>query len=231
MFFCFFFFFVCVKLQQQTSPEFLVLDCSPVIQGRITADTSLVLTECWDSSELTVASCRPISLCISDFAHYADGLGNGRSLLNSRRLLDSGFSNVLRALECSVDVRVADTRQWAEVGHQEAATLDADSSVFMSKRLLLRLGLFNREWVWLCRVGEAHRPSTEVRERLVTVVVGDSAESQEPQNQEDVGLISATLWFNLTDGEMVPVNKCTLRMKVRKSQPQNPPNNDANKLN
>uniref|UniRef100_A0A7N6AVW6 Peroxisomal ATPase PEX6 n=1 Tax=Anabas testudineus TaxID=64144 RepID=A0A7N6AVW6_ANATE len=211
--------------------ELQVLDCSPVTQGRITADTSLVLTDCWDSVDppAVAASCRLLRLCVSDFAHYADSLGGGRSLLDNRKLLDSGFSGVLQALECRVDVRVVDSQRWLGVRGQQGAAVDVDSCVFMSKQLLLRQGLFNQEWVRLSRPGGPFRPSTgqtEVkgvcRERLVSVVVVDLSLSPDLQIHGEVGFISATLWFNLTEGDVIPLNSCTLRMKRWKLSPPEP---------
>lgn len=204
---------MCRQVQQRLV-ELLVLECSPVTQGRITADTSLVLTDCWDSVDPPAAPppCRPPRLCVSDFAHYADGLGGGRSLLDNRKLLDSGFSGVLQALECRVDVRVVDTQRWLGVGGQQGA--DADNCVFVSKQLLLRQGLFNQEWLRLSRPSGSSRPDVRgvCRERLVSVVVVDL--SPDLQIHGEVGFISATLWFNLTEGDVVPVNSCALRMKV-----------------
>uniref|UniRef100_A0A3B4WU00 Peroxisomal ATPase PEX6 n=1 Tax=Seriola lalandi dorsalis TaxID=1841481 RepID=A0A3B4WU00_SERLL len=203
--------------------DLLVLECSPVTQGRITADTSLVLTDCWDSVDPPGAPppCRPFRLCVSDFAHYADGLGGGRSLLDNRKLLGSGFSGILQALECRVDVRVVNTQRWVGVKGQQGAAVDVDSCVFVSKQLLLRLGLFNQEWVKLSRLGGSSRPPPTqadvrggvCRDRLVSVVVVDLTQSPDLQNQDEVGFISATLWFNMTEGEMIPVSSCTLRMK------------------
>uniref|UniRef100_A0A4W6G6L5 Peroxisomal ATPase PEX6 n=1 Tax=Lates calcarifer TaxID=8187 RepID=A0A4W6G6L5_LATCA len=222
---------------QQLS-DLLVLECSPVTQGRITADTSLVLTDCWDSADPPGAPplCRPLRLCVSDFAHYADGLGGGRSLLDNRKLLGSGFSGILQALECRVDVRVVDAQRWVRVRGQQGAAMDVDSCVFVSKQLLLRLGLFNQEWVKLSRLGGSSRPSTaqtDVRgsvcgERLVSVVVVDLTQSPDLQNHDEVGFISATLWFNMTEGEMIPVNSCTLRMKRwRLSPPESSGRSDS----
>ncbi|XP_074485873.1 peroxisomal ATPase PEX6 isoform X1 [Sebastes fasciatus] len=217
---------------QQQLLELLVLECSPVTQGRITADTSLVLTDCWDSVDPPSAPppCRPLRLCVSDFAHYADGLGGGRSLLDNRKLLGSGFSGVLQALECRVDVRVVDTQRWLGVKGQQGAAVDLDSCVFVSKQLLLRLGLFNQEWVKLSRPGASSRPPaghTDVRggvcrQRLVSVVVVDLAQSPDLQNHDEVGFISATLWFNMTEGDMIPVNSCTMRMKRWRASPPAP---------
>ncbi|XP_029374028.1 peroxisome assembly factor 2 isoform X2 [Echeneis naucrates] len=199
--------------------DLVVLECSPVLQGRITANTSVVLTDCWDSVDPPGAPspCRPCRLCVSDFAHYADGLVGGRSLLDNRKLLGSGFSDILQALECRVDVQVVDSRRWSGVKGQQGAAVDVDSCVFVSKQLLLRLGLFNQEWVKLSRLSGSPRPlagQTDVcRERPVSVVVVDLTQSPDLQNHNEVGFISATLWFNMTEGESVPVSSCTLRMK------------------
>ncbi|XP_040892897.1 peroxisome assembly factor 2 isoform X3 [Toxotes jaculatrix] len=217
--------------QQQLS-DLMVLECSPVTQGRITADTSLVLTDCWDSVDPPGAPppCRPLRLCVSDFAHYADGLGGGRSLLDNRKLLGSGFSGILQALECRVDVRVVDSQRWTGVKGQQGAAVDVDSCVFVSKQLLLRLGLFNQEWVKLSRVGGSPRPpagQSDVkwdvcRDRLVSVVVVDLTQSPDLQNHDEAGFISATLWFNMTEGEAIPANCCSLRMKRWRPSPPEP---------
>ncbi|KAG7220245.1 hypothetical protein INR49_018344 [Caranx melampygus] len=206
---------------QQQLLDLLVLDCSPVTQGRITADTSVVLTDCWDPVDPPGAPppCRPFRLCVSDFAHYADGLGGGRSLLDSRKLLGSGFTGILQALECRLDVRVVDAQRWVGVRGQQEAAVDVDSCVFVGKQLLLRLGLFNREWVKLSRLGGASRSGGGGRERPVSVVVVDLAQSPDLQNHDEAGFISATLWFNVTEGEMIPVNSCTLRMKRWRPSP------------
>ncbi|XP_042291124.1 peroxisome assembly factor 2 isoform X2 [Thunnus maccoyii] len=219
-------------LPGQQQLDLLVLECSPVTQGRITADTSLVLTDCCDWSEPAGAAppCRPLRLCVSDFAHYADSLGGGRSLLDSRKLLGSGFSGVLQALECRVDVRVVDARRWLGVKGQRGDAVDADGCVFVSKQLLLRLGLFNHEWVKLSRPGGASRPPAghgDVRggvgrERLVSVVAVDLTLNPDLQLQDETGFISETLWFNLTEGEEVNMNGCSLRMKRWQQSPPEP---------
>lgn len=206
-----------LSLVQPRVVELLVLDCSPVTQGRITADTSLVLTDCWDSVDPPGAPPPPgpLRLCVSDFAHYADGLGAGRCLLDNRTLLGSG-------LECRVEVQVMDTQRWLEVRGQQGPAVDVDSCVFVSKQLLLRLGLFNQEWVRVFRPSRSSRaPSGEAgamkevcRERLVSIVVMDLVLSPEPQSHDNVGFISPTLWFNMTDGEVTPESSCLLRMKV-----------------
>ncbi len=210
--------------QSQQLLELLVLDCSPVTQGRITADTSVLLTDCWDSVDPSVSAppCRPLRLCVSDFAHYADSLGGGRSLLDNRNLLSSGFCGILQALECRLDVRVVDTERWLGVRGQHGAAVDVDSCVFVSKQLLLRLGLFDQEWVKLWRPGgSCRRPAGQTdasRERLVSVLVVDFTPSPELQKHDEAAFISATLWFNMTDGDEVSERSCTLRMKVRCTQ-------------
>ncbi|XP_014893360.1 peroxisome assembly factor 2 [Poecilia latipinna] len=210
---------------QQRLLELLVLECSPVKQGRITANTSLVLTDYWDCADPPGPSlpCRSLGLSVSDFAHYADSLGGSRSLLDSWSSLGSGLLDVLQALECRLDVRVVDTHRWCRVKGQQGSFVDTDNCVFLSKQLLLRLGLFNYEWVRLSRpVGGGRGPGEEVevsappcRERLVSAVVVDL--SPELTIHDDVGFISATLWFNMTEGETLPVKSCTLRMKRWKS--------------
>ncbi|KAK5926066.1 hypothetical protein CgunFtcFv8_021669 [Champsocephalus gunnari] len=210
--------------------ELLVLECSPVTQGRITADTSLVLTDCWDPPDPPAApppcTLIPLRLCVSDFAHYADGLGGGLSLLDNRKLLGSGFSGVLQALECRLDVRVVDTQRWRGVKGQQGVAVDVDSCVFVSKQLLLRLGLFNQEWVKLSRPGGSCRTADVrgglCRQRLVSVLVLDPSLTPDLQNQEEVGFISATLWFNMTDGDAIPVSSCTLRVKRWRPSPPAP---------
>uniref|UniRef100_A0A3Q3K0K2 Peroxisomal ATPase PEX6 n=1 Tax=Monopterus albus TaxID=43700 RepID=A0A3Q3K0K2_MONAL len=206
--------------------DLLVLECSPVTQGRITADTSLVLTDCWDPVDPPGAPppCQPLRLCVSDFAHFADSLAGGRALLDNRKLLGPGLSGILQALECRVDVRVVDTQRWLGVTGQQGAAVDVDSCVFVSKQLLLRLGLFNQEWVRLSRPGGSSRPPTDAggvcRERLVSVVV--VVLSPDPQSHDEVGFISATLWFNLTDADVIPANSCTLRIKRWRPSPSEP---------
>ncbi|KAJ4944474.1 hypothetical protein JOQ06_013017 [Pogonophryne albipinna] len=168
----------------------------------------------------------PLRLCVSDFAHYADGLGGGLSLLDNRKLLGSGFSGVLQALECRLDVRVVDTQRWRGVKGQQVVAVDVDSCVFVSKQLLLRLGLFNQEWVKLSRPGGSCRTAdvrgAVCRQRLVSVLVLDPSLTPDLQNQEEVGFISATLWFNMTEGDVIPVSSCTLRMKRWRPSPPAP---------
>uniref|UniRef100_UPI003AB0FB17 peroxisomal ATPase PEX6 n=1 Tax=Centroberyx gerrardi TaxID=166262 RepID=UPI003AB0FB17 len=231
---------------QQNLLDLVVLECSPVTQGRITADTSVVLTDCWESWEAPghappgpgqvppgpgqAPLSRPLAaVFVSDFAHYADGLGGGSSLLDNRKLLGAGLSGVLRALEGRLDVRVADTRRWLGVKGHGGAAVDGDGCVFVSKQLLLKLGLFNQEWVLLSRPAGASRPQApgqpdapapagvrgSGRVRPASVVVVDFTPSPELEPHDEVGFISAALWFNLTEGEPVPVGTSTLRIKRR----------------
>lgn len=191
----------CLQVLQQLQAELLVLDCSPVMQGQITADTAVVLSDgvCLTEPVAPAAACSSLRLCVSDFAHCASGLGAGGCLLDRRRLLSSGLCGMLQALECRLEVTVVDAqRRFGATG------VDVDNGVFVSKQLLLQLGLFNHEWVRLWRPGgSAHR--------LVSILVVDQVQSLEPQ--ED-GFISATLWFNMSQGEQVPRRSCTLKMKV-----------------
>ncbi|XP_012708934.2 peroxisome assembly factor 2 isoform X1 [Fundulus heteroclitus] len=213
---------------QQQLLELLVLDCSPVRQGRITASTSLVLTDCWDpvvDPPGPPSPCRPLRLCVSDFAHYADGLAGSRSLLDGGRR--PGPELPLEASERRLEVRVVDTQRWSGVKGRAGAPVDVDGCVFMSKQLLLRLGLFNHEWLRLSRpAGGCRGPAEEAdvrapprRERPVSAVVVDLTQSPELKLHQDVGLVSATLWFNVSEGEAAPLKSCTLRMKRWKAAP------------
>lgn len=193
----------CLQVQKLQA-ELLVLDCSPVLQGQITADTAVVLTDGERLLETGAppAPCRPLRLCVSDFAHYAAGLGGGGGLLDCRRLLNSGFFGVLQALEGRLEVQVVDAQP-----HFGVIGTDVDNCVFMSRQLLLQLGLFNHEWVKLWRSGAS-------TQRLVSVLVVEHIQSPGTQKQQQDGFISPTLWFNMTQGEQVPKRSHTLKMKV-----------------
>lgn len=184
--------------------QLLVLDCSPVRQGQITADTTVVLTDGVHLME-PVALPAPgsvLRLCVSDFAHCAAGLGGGRSLLDSPRLLGSGLGGVLQALERRLEVKVVDAHR-----HVGATGVDVDNSVFVRSQLLLRLGLFNHEWVRLWRPGGS-------TQRLVSILVVDQIQSPAGENEQEEGFISPTLWFNMTQGEQLLKRSSTLKMKV-----------------
>lgn len=170
------------------------------MQGQITAETTVVLTDGFELMDPLPS--RPLRLCTSDFAHYADGLGEGQCLQDSQRRLSSRFCGVLQALECQLEVKVVDAQH-----HFGATGIDEDNSVFVSKQLLLQLGLFNREWVKLWRSGG-------LIQRLVSVVVVDQTQSPETHNHQEDGFISSTLWFNMTEGEQAPRKSFTLKMKV-----------------
>lgn len=202
--------------------ELQVLDCSPVSQGLITADTALVLTDGGEPAEPPgqAPPSRGLVPCVSDFAQYADSLGGGgggRCLMDSRRLLGSGLGGVLQALECRLEVQVVDDGRWA--GPETRLDVDADGCVFVCRRLLLRLGLFSREWV------KVWWPAGPSQERLVQVqvldqeildqVVLDQETTAGPEGQKDheVGLITRTLWFNMTGGDQRPERSCSLGMK------------------
>ncbi|XP_033829942.1 peroxisomal ATPase PEX6 [Periophthalmus magnuspinnatus] len=178
--------------------DFLVLDCSPVSRGRVTPQTCVVLTDCYDWPDPLrtppPAPSQPIRLCVSDFAVMSEGL-SGRSLLEQRRLLGAGLSGILQALECHVDIRVSPVLLTPPFP-------PSDHSLLLPRRLLLKLGLCNHQWVRVSLGGGA-------RERLVSVAtIGD----READGQ-GAGLISTTLWFNLSEGEPLPVDATSLRIK------------------
>ncbi|XP_034045150.1 peroxisome assembly factor 2 isoform X2 [Thalassophryne amazonica] len=217
----------------QVQLDLLVLECSPVTQGRITAHTSFVVTD-WDLCDppAGLPIFRPLRLFVSDFAHCADGLSGRSSLLDSSKLVQSGFCGVLQALECRVDVCVVDTQRWCEVKGPQGTSVDVNSSIFVSKQLLLKLGLFNHEWVELSRPGgfskappdHTDRPTPTsdrvgvVKEHLSCVVVVDL--SPDLDLSPDTGFMSSTLWFNLSDGESVPASTSTLRIKRWRQSPR-----------
>uniref|UniRef100_A0A8C8JI80 Peroxisomal ATPase PEX6 n=1 Tax=Oncorhynchus tshawytscha TaxID=74940 RepID=A0A8C8JI80_ONCTS len=143
--------------------DLVVLECTPITQGMITINTTVVVTDCRDIAQHgaletsnALATRNLTSLFVSDFAHYANSLGGGSSLLDNRQVLDSSLSAFLQALECRLDVRIVDIRRLYGQGRivlveKGDAKIDLDSTVFVSKQLLLKLGLFNREWVVVSR--------------------------------------------------------------------------------
>ncbi|XP_077574973.1 peroxisomal ATPase PEX6 [Stigmatopora nigra] len=106
--------------------EALVLSCSPVTQGRITADTAVVLS---DNGGDVVQSPRKLQLCASDFARVAAAGWSG-----VRSFLDHPDEEDERRL----DVQVTDA---------QLRDRDVDAVVRMGRRTLLGLGLFDGEWV------------------------------------------------------------------------------------
>ncbi|XP_016112261.1 peroxisome assembly factor 2 [Sinocyclocheilus grahami] len=211
------------QVQQQLS-EVTVLECTPVSQGRITVDTSVVLSDCRDLELSSTGIMLVSSLFVSDFAQYASSLSSGGSLLNSRVLDFSAFS---QALECRLDVRVLDAADLHKPGGilsrlERDEGLDADSTVFVSKSLLLKLGVFNGEWVIASVPAEkikktppAQSPvlAEQGRVHLLAIKAFDSVRQQDVDVKDNVGLISPVQWFNLAEGMPVPVGNKTIKIK------------------
>ncbi|XP_061736750.1 peroxisomal ATPase PEX6 isoform X2 [Nerophis ophidion] len=133
--------------------ELLVLACSPVTQGRITADTSVVLVDCrdwWDPPLYKAPPPRILQLCASGFAHDAASLGGGGSLLDN-----SGTRGVPLEQEWRLDASVRDGGRWLQAYKGRPGDLDA--GLFVSRRVLIKLGLFDGEWVRLCLAGRPDR--------------------------------------------------------------------------
>uniref|UniRef100_A0A8C7HU47 Peroxisomal ATPase PEX6 n=1 Tax=Oncorhynchus kisutch TaxID=8019 RepID=A0A8C7HU47_ONCKI len=231
--------------------DLVVLECTPITQGMITINTTVVVTDCRDIAQHgaletsnALATRNLTSLFVSDFAHYANSLGGGSSLLDNRQVLDSSLSAFLQALECRLDVRIVDIRRLYGQGRivlveKGDAKIDLDSTVFVSKQLLLKLGLFNREWVVVSRFncssemtktsyrgeslpspGQAddNAPGKEPSKgtemvNLGSVVVADFSKCAELDLQDNVGFISPTHWFNLSNGEPVPVSSRAVKIK------------------
>uniref|UniRef100_UPI00398F2AF8 peroxisomal ATPase PEX6-like n=1 Tax=Pristiophorus japonicus TaxID=55135 RepID=UPI00398F2AF8 len=137
--------------------ELVVLECQPVLQGVLTINTSLVLTDFREANQPQPSELQPLRLlqplCVSDFAHYAGSLWGAGLGLEPSRPLDCDFMTFLQALECRLEVRVCDLPGLVESGklRPRAAGLDGgldpDSCLVLSKQAVQRLGLFNREWV------------------------------------------------------------------------------------
>ncbi|XP_077427477.1 peroxisomal ATPase PEX6 isoform X2 [Vanacampus margaritifer] len=182
--------------QQAQVPDVLVLSCRPVTQGRVTPDTAVVLAHCGD---WLAPPPRELRLCASDFAHRAARLGDGRSLLDLRRRA----RDIPEEAEWRLDVHAMDVRRWPEVDG-----VDADARLYVGSRALLRLGLFDGEWVKLWPAGRADR----WRAAALAAVGSHRA--------DDGGVVSETLWFNLTGGRQTAGAACCLRIK-RWRRPQN----------
>ncbi|KAK0133428.1 Peroxisome assembly factor 2 [Merluccius polli] len=199
---------------QQLLLDLVVLSCSPVRQGRITPGSCVVVS---DLSEPPPARCgspaKPpprTRLFVSDFAHFSDSLSRSSSLLASRRALGAGFPGLLLALEGRVDVRVADVFPLLQDARLRGR--DVDSAVFVSRGLLMKLGLFNHEWVVLSEL----RPSQPRGGRLASLLALDldpTPPGAELHLNDAFGLISTAHWFNLSGGEAVPAAGRTLRIK------------------
>ncbi|KAL1250824.1 hypothetical protein QQF64_018620 [Cirrhinus molitorella] len=223
---------------QQYLSDVMVLECTPVSQGVITVDTSVVVSDCRDlelTSTTITSKLSSSSLFVSDFAQYANSLSSGSSLLNSK-VLD--FSAFLQALECRLDVRVVDISNLHKPGGilsrlEQNEGLDVDSAIFVNKSLLLKLGVFNGEWVIASVPAEKTKKTPLVqspvlgdressckipykrqgRVHLVAIKAFDAVKHQDMDVNDNVGFISSVQWFNLSDGMTVPVGNKTIKIK------------------
>ncbi|XP_062868696.1 peroxisomal ATPase PEX6 [Trichomycterus rosablanca] len=228
--------------------DLVVLDCTPLSQGTITVDTTVVISDCrdlWHSHGTDSGiNLSHKSLFVSDFAHYANSLGPGSSLLSNRLLLSSGITEILQALECRLDVqvvfqsaRLSSLAKFAIKGKQDAK-VDIDSAIFVSKNLLLKLGLFNKEWV-MSALGQqekikgfsgtegsqspsenesSSRVSVGGDGRLVKIVAFNMDRFSDMDVSDNTGYISPVLWFNLSNGEAAPVGSKAVKIKRWKVQ-------------
>ncbi|KAJ3614908.1 hypothetical protein NHX12_018477 [Muraenolepis orangiensis] len=202
---------------QQLLLDLMVLSCSPVRQGRITAGTCIVVSDLSESpGGLSLAKPRTSNLkvFVSDFAHLSDSLSRSSSLLANKKVLKSGFSGFLPALEGRVEVRVANLLPLLRDPRLRGQ--DLDSTVLVSNNLLMKLGLFNHEWVVLSEV-EQHAgvdASPPRRGRLASLLALDLPPSSlELHLNDSFGLVSTTHWFNLSGGKALPSASRTLRVK------------------
>lgn len=237
---------------QQYLSELVVLECTPVTQGVMTIHTKVIVSDCRDLSHsyatldppVTPSRPAPSALFVSDFAHYANSLGPGSSLLNNTVLLSSGFAGFLQALECRLDVKVVDVSSLYRQHRlrllvEQDAEVDTDSVIFVSRTLLLKLGLFNGEWVVTALVpssgkgkrssgtglalshGDADSESTskvpgKTREdvHLAKVMAFDGDGFLDADVGDSVGFVSLVQWFNLSGGEPLPVGNKAVKIKV-----------------
>lgn len=225
---------------QQYLSDVMVLECTPVNQGMITVDTSVVVSDCRDldmTNTNITSRLSASSLFVSDFAQYANSLSSGSSLLNSK-VLD--FSAFLQALECRLDVRVLDVSSLHKPGGilsrlEKNEALDVDSCIFVNKSLLLKMGVFNGEWVIASVPTEKTKKTPpgqspvlgdresswkipfkkQGRVHLVAIKAFDTVKHQDMDVNDNVGFISPVQWFNLSDGMAVPVGNKTIKIKVK----------------
>ncbi|XP_078391394.1 peroxisomal ATPase PEX6-like [Cetorhinus maximus] len=137
--------------------ELVVLECQPVLQGLLSVNTSLVLTDFRDPNQHAneLQSARLLQpLYVSDFAHYTRALWGSGLVLEPGKTLDSDMVTFLQALECRLEVMVADLPGLADSGKLQPSAmagehrgLDADNLLVLTKPALQQLGLFNGEWV------------------------------------------------------------------------------------
>ncbi|XP_043531544.1 peroxisome assembly factor 2-like [Chiloscyllium plagiosum] len=154
--------------------ELVVLECQPVLQGVLSVNTSLVLTEFREASQLPCSELQPVRhlqpLCVSDFAHYTSGVWGAGFGMEHGKPLDSDIMTFLRALECRLEVTVVDVpallnnrRLRPHTVAGQNSSLDADNLLVLTKPALQRLGLFNREWVLISLL----EPTMEREQRAV----------------------------------------------------------------
>ena len=203
---------------QQLLLDLVVLSCSPVRQGRITASSCIVVSDLSEPPGCLSPAKPRTKLFVSDFAHFSNSLYRSSSLLANKKALTSGFSGFLQALEGRVDVRVANLLPLLKDTHFRGQ--DLDSIVLVSKNLLMKLGLFNHEWVVLSELKPQNSIDVSLPRggRLASLLAMDLTPlSLELHLNDTSGLISTTHWFNLSGGETVPTANRTLRIKVSRS--------------
>ena len=118
----------------------------------------------------------------------------------------------------------------SQLGVHEAK-VDIDNAVFVSKQLLLKLGLFNLEWVMVSTLGcPSEKTSSRLsypgpvedqmlvrdpkRAHLSVVCVSEFGKHLELDLQDSVGFITPTHWFNLSNGDPIPIGCKTVKIKV-----------------
>ncbi|XP_056442610.1 peroxisomal ATPase PEX6 isoform X1 [Gadus chalcogrammus] len=199
---------------QQLLLDLVVLSCSPVRQGRITASSCIVVSDLSEPPGCLSPAKPRTKLFVSDFAHFSNSLYRSSSLLANKKALTSGFSGFLQALEGRVDVRVANLLPLLK--DTDFRGQDLDSTVLVSKNLLMKLGLFNHEWVVLSELKPQNSIDVSLPRggRLASLLAMDLTPlSLELHLNDTSGLISTTHWFNLSGGETVPTANRTLRIK------------------
>ncbi|XP_057181332.1 peroxisomal ATPase PEX6 isoform X2 [Triplophysa rosa] len=226
---------------QQYLSDVMVLECTPVSQGSITMNTSVLVSDCRDLPISTgvdmTGKLSSSSLFVSDFAQYANSLTSSSSLLSSKVMISSDFSTVIQALECRLDVRVLDVSRLYKPGGflcrlLQIDNLDVDSVIFVNKSLLLKLGVFNGEWVVVFLPSDKVKsylksPATQGPDleecvnpskrrscvHLVKIEAFDTVRHSDLDVNDNIGYISPLQWFNLSGGMPVPVGNTTIKIK------------------
>ncbi|KAK1171252.1 peroxisome assembly factor 2 [Acipenser oxyrinchus oxyrinchus] len=230
--------------------DLVILECTPVMQGVITVNTRVVVADFREMAQNHAAlegsnhGPRVLqSLYVSDFAHYVNSLSGGSSLLDRRKFLSADFSSCLQALECRFDIRVVDISSLIKQGkiklkEERGPARDLDTCLLLSKNSLLKLGLFNQEWVSVSafnvpsdknrtvnrneRLQELGRSDDKTDHddagknrcgHLASVVVADFIRSADTDLPDSVGLVSPSLWFNLSKGAPVPITSRAVKLK------------------